>query len=65
MPFLGTGEQMLRQRFLLRTRQQFEELTGQPAPAGKQYFKVNAAVQLSRGTACVVTTPCLCACRDS
>lgn len=56
---------MLRQRFLLRTRQQFEELTGQPAPAGKQYFKVNAAVQLSRGTACVVTTPCLCACRDS
>ncbi|KAI7842822.1 hypothetical protein COHA_003568 [Chlorella ohadii] len=38
----GTGEQLLRQRFLLRTRQQFEELTGQPAPAGKQYFKHSA-----------------------
>jgi hypothetical protein len=35
----GAGEQLVRQRFLLRSRAEFEELTGQPAPAGKQYFQ--------------------------
>jgi hypothetical protein len=40
---LPAGEQLLRQRFLLRTRQQFEEATGLPAPTGKQYFQVRLA----------------------
>ncbi|KAL4855458.1 Dual specificity protein kinase YAK1 [Chlorella vulgaris] len=41
-----TGEQLVRQRFLLRSRQQFEELTGQPAPVGKQYFKHSALADI-------------------
>lgn len=41
-----TGEQLLRQRFLLRTRQQYEEVTGHPAPAGKQYFQHSALADI-------------------
>ena len=43
---LAAGEQLLRQRFLLRTRQQYEEVTGHPAPAGKQYFQHSALADI-------------------
>jgi len=54
----AAGEQLLRQRYLLRTRQQFEELTGQPAPTGKQYFQVCVCVCVCVCSMCAEAAAC-------